>query len=55
MKWFKSVWMKLRKSNGMPGNEVFIPMVEQNVSKVTEEIIVKPVRKPRKKKNATDR
>ena len=52
MNWFKNVWLKLRKSNGMPGNTVLIPMVEQKVP----ETIEKPVktRKPRKKKEITD-
>jgi hypothetical protein len=26
MNWFKSVWMRLRKSNQLPGNEVLLPM-----------------------------
>ena len=26
MNWFKSVWMRLRKTNGLPGNEVLVPM-----------------------------
>lgn len=53
MNWFKSVWLKLRKSNGLPGNEVLIPMVEQKVPEVRT-TPDKPVRKPRKKKDATD-
>jgi len=24
--WFKSIWMRLRKSNGLPGNEVLVPI-----------------------------
>jgi hypothetical protein len=53
MQIFKSLWLKLRKSNGMPGNTVLIPMVEQKVPEVIE---VKPTktRKPRKKKEITD-
>ena len=53
MEYFKSLWLKLRKSNGMPGNTVLIPMVEQKVPEVIE---VKPTktRKPRKKKEITD-
>ena len=53
IEYFKSLWLKLRKSNGMPGNTVLIPMVEQKVPEVIE---VKPVktRKPRKKKEITD-
>lgn len=52
MEYFKSLWLKLRKSNGMPGNTVLIPMVEQKVP----EIVEKPVktRKPRKKKEIQD-
>jgi hypothetical protein len=52
MQYFKSLWLKLRKSNGMPGNTVLIPMVEQKVP----EIVEKPVktRKPRKKKEIQD-
>ena len=37
----------MRKSNGLPGNEVLIPMVEQKVPEVVETV---KVRKPRKKK-----
>jgi phosphoenolpyruvate carboxylase len=28
MKWFKSLWFNMRKSNLLPGNEVLIPMKE---------------------------
>jgi len=45
MKWFKSLWLKLRKSNGLPGNEVLIPMTPVAI----EEKPKKP-RKPRVKK-----
>ena len=45
MKWFKSVWLKLRKSNGLPGNEVLIPL------EVKQEVIQeKPKRKYTRKK-----
>jgi len=47
--WFKSVWLRMRKSNGLPGNEVLIPMT----SVAVEEKPVK-VRKPRKKKEVSD-
>lgn len=46
--WFKSVWMRLRKSSGLPGNEVLVPMtpvaVEEKPAK-QKRIVV------RKKKN----
>ena len=51
MKFFKDVWLRLRKTNGLPGNTVLIPMVEQKVPEVVE--VVK-VRKPRKKKETTN-
>jgi hypothetical protein len=38
MNWFKSVWMRLRKSNGLPGNEVLVPMTPPSVD-------IKPKRK----------
>jgi hypothetical protein len=47
---FKSIWLKMRKSTGLPGNTVLIPMVEQNVPEVTPEPKVKKPRKPRVKK-----
>ena len=28
MNWFKSVWMRLRKSNNLPGNEVLVPITD---------------------------
>jgi len=52
MKFFKSVWLRLRKSNLLPGNEVLIPMVEKSVPEVVEK--VKKPRKPRKKKETKD-
>lgn len=30
MNWFKSIWMRLRKSNGLPGNEVLVPMEKKD-------------------------
>ena len=51
MNFFKSVWLKLRKSNGMPGPEVLIPMAEQKVPEGTSEEKPKKPRKPRKKKD----
>ena len=51
MKWFKSLWLKLRKSNGLPGNEVLIPMIPASV----EEKPTKPKRViVRKKKETTN-
>ena len=52
MKWFKSLWLKLRKSNNLPGNEVLIPIKEVSLNGLPEGTIVtvKPKRKPRKKK-----
>lgn len=44
----------MRKTTGLPGNTVLIPMVEKSVPEVTEEIKVKKPRKPRKKKGTTD-
>ena len=38
--WFKSVWMRLRKSNNLPGNEVLVPMTPRAV----EQKPVKPKR-----------
>jgi hypothetical protein len=28
MNWFKSIWMRMRKSNGLPGNTVLVPMTD---------------------------
>ena len=54
MQWFKSVWMRLRKSTGLAGNEVLVPMVEKNVPEVIEKP-AKPKRiEVRKKKNTND-
>ena len=51
MKWFKSLWLKMRKSNGLPGNEVLIPMTPVAV----EEKPAKPKRiVVRKKKESTN-
>jgi hypothetical protein len=54
MKWFKSLWFKMRKSNNLPGNEVLIPMKEITLSdlpigsKITVETV--PKRKYTRKK-----
>jgi len=49
MTWFKSLWLKLRKSNGLPGNEVLIPIEKETV----QEYVKKP-RKPRVKKESSN-
>lgn len=54
MKFFKDVWLRLRKTNGLPGNTVLVPMVEQKVPEVNEVLEVKKTRKPRKKKETKD-
>ena len=41
MQWFKSVWMRMRKSNGLPGNEVLVPMTPQSVEAKPKRIIVR--------------
>ena len=51
IQWFKSVWLNIRKSNGLPGNTILIPVVEQ---KVPETVEIKKQRKPRKKKETQD-
>ena len=46
---FKSIWLRMRKSNGLPGNgNVLIPMDKQEVPQ--EVIKEKKPRKPRAKK-----
>lgn len=52
MKFFKDVWLRLRKTNGLPGNTVLVPMVEQKVPEITE--TVPKIKRTRKKKDATD-
>lgn len=51
IKWFKSAWFNIRKSNGLPGNEILIPMAEHKVPEIIE---TKKPRKPRKKKETQD-
>jgi hypothetical protein len=45
IEWFKSVWIRLRKSNGLPGNEVLLPMtppaVEQKPAKPKRVVVRK--------------
>jgi hypothetical protein len=55
MEWFKSVWMRMRKSNNLPGNEVLIPMNSlPSDTTVTIDLPQKPKRKyTRKKQNVT--
>lgn len=51
MKIFKSLWLRMRKSTGLPGNEVLIPMTPTPV----EENTIKPKRTVvRKKKESTN-
>lgn len=51
MNWFKSIWMRLRKSNQLPGNEVLVPMTPPAI----EEKVAKPKRViVRKKKEKTN-
>lgn len=60
IQWFKSIWMRMRKSNGLPGNTVLIPLQEQKVSqankisleglpKGTNITITPPEQKPKRK------
>jgi len=45
MNWFKSVWMRLRKSNNLPGNEVLVPITDlPSGTQVTVTIPQKPKR-----------
>lgn len=46
--YFKSLWLKVRKSNGLPGNEVLIPMTEKTVIEPTK------TKRTRKKKDVTN-
>lgn len=51
IKYFKSVWMRLRKSNQLPGNEVLVPMT----TTIVETKPVKPKRViVRKKKDVNN-
>ena len=51
MNWFKSIWMRLRKSNQLPGNEILVPMtpvaVEAKPAKPKRVVV-------RKKKDSTN-
>lgn len=49
--YFKSIWLKMRKSNGLPGNEVLVPMTPV----ATQEKLAKPKRVVvRKKKDVNN-
>jgi hypothetical protein len=51
MQFFKSIWMRIRKSNGLAGNEVLVPMT----SVAVEEKPAKPKRVVvRKKKDVNN-
>ena len=57
MNWLKSVWMRMRKSNGLPGNKVLVPMTE--LPSGTQIEVKLPEQKPkrtvvRKKKETRD-
>lgn len=54
IQWFKSAWLNIRKSNGLPGNTILIPMVEQKVPETVETKKPRKPRKPRKKKETQD-
>jgi hypothetical protein len=47
MNWLKSVWMRMRKSNGLPGNEVLVPMRE--LPRGTQIEVKLPEQKPKRK------
>jgi len=47
MQYFKSVWMRLRKSNGLPGNTVLVPMTELPIG--TQILVKLPEQKPKRK------
>ena len=51
IEWFKSVWMRMRKTNGLPGNEVLIPIKElPKGTTITIDLPQKPKRKYTRKK-----
>jgi len=35
IQYFKSLWMRMRKTNGLPGNEVLIPVNDKIVVEVS--------------------
>lgn len=47
MKWFKSLWLKIRKTNGLPPNNVLIPIVEDKPA-----VEVTKIKRTRKKKES---
>jgi hypothetical protein len=47
MPWYKSVWLRLRKSNGLPGDEVLVPMT--SLPSGTQIEVKLPEAKPKRK------
>ena len=47
MNWFKDVWMRMRKSTGLPGNTVLVPMRE--LPSGTQIEVKLPEQKPKRK------
>jgi hypothetical protein len=47
MNWFKDVWMRMRKSTGLPGNTVLVPMTD--FPKGTQIEVKLPEQKPKRK------
>jgi hypothetical protein len=44
MNWFKSIWFKIRKSNGLPTNNVLIP-IQEKIDPIVDIDLPKPKRK----------
>ena len=44
MNWFTSIWFKIRKSNGLPTNNVLIP-IEDRTEPIVDIDLPKPKRK----------
>lgn len=53
MKYFKSLWMKMRKSNGLPGGNILISMDKPIEAPVIKEIKVRKIRVKKEKPNDT--
>lgn len=47
IQYFKSLWMRMRKTTGLPGNEVLIPINEKIV--IETSVTEKPVEKKKRK------
>ena len=47
MQYFKSVWMRLRKSTLLPGNTVLVPMTDLPIG--TQILVKLPEQKPKRK------